>query len=361
MTGKAALRANAKAALRAAAERLKAAFVAAGAEPVEADILQPADVLLDLYGEDIRARAFVTHDPVMGEAMLRPDFTVPVARAHLDAGRAAARYAYAGEVFRQQETGSRRPPEFLQAGIEVFGEAGPAADAEVFALFAELLAPYDLAAVTGDIGLLAAAVEGLSTTGARKAALRRHLWRPRRFRALLERFSRPAAARPPADETALAGRGPEVGLRRRDDVLARLAALAEDAAAPPVPPAEIAALDALLEVRETPEKALSQVRNIAVDLPAIAPAIDRLAARFDGLSAAGVDLDRLTFEATYGRTTLEYYDGFIFGFLRPDRPDLPPVASGGRYDALARALGGAGAPPAIGGVIRPALLPEVQR
>ena len=46
-----------KAAIRAEAERLFAAFQAAGAVPVDADILLPAETLLDLYGEDIRARA----------------------------------------------------------------------------------------------------------------------------------------------------------------------------------------------------------------------------------------------------------------------------------------------------------------
>ena len=76
---------------------------AAGAVPVEADILQPAETLLDLYGEDIRARAYVTHDPLRGEMMLRPDFTVPVVQAHMAHGADPARYAYMGEVFRRQE------------------------------------------------------------------------------------------------------------------------------------------------------------------------------------------------------------------------------------------------------------------
>ena len=72
------------AATRAEAERLFDAFRAAGAVPVEADILLPADTLLDLYGEDIRARAYVTADPLRGEMMLRPDFTVPVVQAHME-------------------------------------------------------------------------------------------------------------------------------------------------------------------------------------------------------------------------------------------------------------------------------------
>ncbi|MGM0586570.1 MAG: ATP phosphoribosyltransferase regulatory subunit, partial [Pseudomonadota bacterium] len=65
-------------ALAAELARLDALFAGAGAEAAEPATLQPADLLLALYGEDIRARAFVTHDPVDGELMLRPDFTVPV-------------------------------------------------------------------------------------------------------------------------------------------------------------------------------------------------------------------------------------------------------------------------------------------
>ena len=59
-----------------------------GAMRVEPAALQPADVLLDLYGEDIRARAFVTRDEG-AEMMLRPDFTVPIVRLHMDARRGA--------------------------------------------------------------------------------------------------------------------------------------------------------------------------------------------------------------------------------------------------------------------------------
>jgi ATP phosphoribosyltransferase regulatory subunit len=39
------------------------------------------------------------------------------------------------------------------------------------------------------MGILLAAIESLSTTEPRKAALRRHVWRPRRFRALLDRYT----------------------------------------------------------------------------------------------------------------------------------------------------------------------------
>ena len=153
-----------KATIRAEAEALFAAFHAAGAVPVEADLLLPAETLLDLYGEDIRARAYVTSDPILGEMMLRPDFTVPVVQAHMSGGAEPARYCYMGEVFRKQEHLGNRAHEYLQVGFEVFDRTAPeAADAEVFALFAQMLAGLGLRATTGDIGILMAAVRGCGT------------------------------------------------------------------------------------------------------------------------------------------------------------------------------------------------------
>ena len=160
-----------KAATRAEADRLFAAFQAAGAIPVDADILLPAETLLDLYGEDIRAKAYVTTDPVLGEMMLRPDFTVPVVQAHMAHGADPARYCYRGEVFRAQDHLGAPARESLQVGFEVFDRQSPErADAEVFALFGSLLSGLNVRAVTGDIGILMAAVRGISASDKRKAA-----------------------------------------------------------------------------------------------------------------------------------------------------------------------------------------------
>jgi ATP phosphoribosyltransferase regulatory subunit len=344
---------------QALAAQLRAGFEAAGAAPVEAQILQSAETLLDLYGEDIRARAYVTADPARGELMLRPDFTVPVTLAHLQSGSTAARYTYAGPVFRRQEADPRRASEYLQVGFEMFGDADEvAADAELFARFADVLAPWRLRAVTGDIGILTAAVSGLPLSPARRAALMRHLWRPRRFRALLDRFA--GRTPPPPSRTALlaaadpmASDAPLVGLRSRAEIAARIEALRADAAEPPLDPEHVALIDAILTIRAPAGHALERLADIAVDLPALVPAVDRLNARVQALGARGIDALAMDFEASYGRTSMEYYDGFVFGFLAPARPDLPPVASGGRYDALTARLSGGGATPAVGGVIRP--------
>ncbi|MGV6813068.1 MAG: ATP phosphoribosyltransferase regulatory subunit [Brevirhabdus sp.] len=351
--------------IRAEAARLQAAFVAAGATAVEADVLQPAETLLDLYGEDIRSRAYVTNDPLRGELMLRPDFTVPVVQMHMKNGAAQARYSYAGEVFRKQEDYEQRAAEYLQVGYELFGADDPArADAEVFALFASIL-PGGVP-VTGDMGLLIAAVNGLGTSERRKRALMRHIWRPRRFRTLLDRFSGRGAELP--SRTALlsanldqliAEAGPQIGLRSEAEVRERVEALRADATAAQISVGEVEVLTDLLTLKETAPNALDALRSIAVDMPSITPALDRLEARLTALSAKGVDVDALQFEASHGRSSMEYYDGFVFAFTAPGRPDLPPVATGGRYDALTRVLGQGRDVQAVGGVIRPALSMEV--
>ena len=355
-----------KAAARAEAERLMAALRAEGAVPVETDILQPAEVLLDLYGEDIRARAYVTNDPVRGEMMLRPDFTVPVVQMHMAEGAEPARYCYMGEVFRKQEHLSTRKSEYFQVGYEVFDRADPTrADAEVFALFAGLLAPLNLRAVTGDIAILIDAVRGLKTLESRKAALLRHIWRPRRFTQLLDRFGGLAPV-PESRARLLAAlakgetlsTAPQIGLRSEVEIARRLAALQEDASAPAISAEEVARLEDLLNLSAKCPAALAHLTDLARDMPTIAPAVDRMAARLDALAARGIAVDTLDFEASHGRTTLEYYDGFVFSFVAAD-PDLPPLASGGRYDALTTVLGQGRSIPAVGGVIRPGIVADL--
>ena len=87
--------------------------------------MQPADPFLDMAGEDLRRRIFLTESET-GEALcLRPEFTIPVCLDHIarQAGT-PRRYAYLGEVFRQRREGRH---EFFQAGIEDLGDTNIAA------------------------------------------------------------------------------------------------------------------------------------------------------------------------------------------------------------------------------------------
>src|SRR5499426_1776661 len=141
------------------AEALVASFERAGYVRVAPALLQPAEPFLDLSGEDIRKRMFLTTDPQGRELCLRPDLTIPVSRDYL-ASPAAGKpqgFCYLGPVFRHRAEGGG---EFLQAGIESFGRPDTAAaDAEMLALGLDATTHYGVGAPDirmGDIALFSA-------------------------------------------------------------------------------------------------------------------------------------------------------------------------------------------------------------
>src|SRR5438105_437183 len=124
------------------AAALLAHYERAGYARVTPALLQPAEPFLDLSGEDIRRRIFLTTDPDGRELCLRPDLTIPVSRDYLASPRAgqSASFCYLGPVFRHR---GDAPAEFLQAGIESFGRRDTAAaDAETLSLGLEATTHY---------------------------------------------------------------------------------------------------------------------------------------------------------------------------------------------------------------------------
>ena len=98
---------------------LRGQLDASEAELVDIPLIQPADPFLDMAGEDLRRRIFLTENENGDSLCLRPEFTIPVCRNHIALNAATPkRYAYLGEVFRQRRDGAA---EFLQAGIEDLG------------------------------------------------------------------------------------------------------------------------------------------------------------------------------------------------------------------------------------------------
>src|SRR5258705_8776458 len=88
-----------------APDALIGSFERAGYARVEPAILQPAEPFLDLSGEDIRKRMYLTSDPRGRELCLRPDLTIPVSRDYL-ASSAAGKpkgFCYLGPVFRYRD------------------------------------------------------------------------------------------------------------------------------------------------------------------------------------------------------------------------------------------------------------------
>jgi ATP phosphoribosyltransferase regulatory subunit len=149
--------------------RAEAAALAGGASrrparcPVDAPLmLQPADTLLDLYGEDIRARAYTTDDPDRGEMMLRPDFTVPVVEMHAER-RGARALHLSGRGLPQA---ARRAPAARRNTCNWASSFSTRAIRRrpmprSSRCFRRGAAPLGLRAVTGDMGILLAAIEAV--------------------------------------------------------------------------------------------------------------------------------------------------------------------------------------------------------
>ena len=347
----------------------------AGYSPVQPPHLFPAELLLDLYGEDIRGRAFLF--PGGGgdeEICLRPDFTVPLAVSHGARGwERPAKYAYQGPVFRRQEAGSSRPAEYLQAGIENVGAADPAAaEAGVLSLTLAALEGIGVegaAIVTGDLGIVFALLEALEMPEHRRARLRRHVWRPARFHRMVEEAVAGPPPRSARREALIAAAGaPDagariavlaeeageiLGAREVDEIVQRARALARAAEEPPMPVEQARLIEAVLGLEGPSGEALTALRRLAGEADVnIACALDSFERRLDAFNRAGLDGEALPFDASFGRS-LEYYDGFVFEITAEDRPGVPPLAGGGRYDSLLRRLGAARAIPAVGAMVRP--------
>src|SRR5215468_7403329 len=156
------------------AAALLAHYERAGYVRAEPALLQPAEPFLDLSGEDIRRRMYLTTDAAGRELCLRPDLTIPVSRDYLaspSAGKPAG-FCYLGPVFRHRNDA---PAEFLQAGIESFGRSDKAAaDAEMLSLGLEATARYGLVSpdiTIGDVALFSSLVAGLDLPPAWKRRL----------------------------------------------------------------------------------------------------------------------------------------------------------------------------------------------
>jgi ATP phosphoribosyltransferase regulatory subunit len=360
------------AATDARAEALVASYERAGYARVAPPILQPAEPFLDLSGEDIRKRMFITTAPGGEELCLRPDLTIPVSRDYLASGAAGkpASFCYLGPVFRHRANG---PAEFLQAGIESFGRSDKAAvDAEMLALALEATAHYGLGEPDiqiGDVALFEALIAGLDLPAAWKRRLVKDFNRKTNLAQDLQRLTLGGTNGRPEYQgvlAALAGADPKgahalvtdllsiaginaVGGRSVGEIADRFLEQSALGASTKLPRDVRALVERFLTVQGDPDEAAAELRALASDAgmnETLGPALDLFEHRTGFIAAQGVDVKRLRFSSAFGRG-FDYYNGFVFELTDPQRSGDPLVA-GGRYDGLLARLGAAESIPAVG-------------
>jgi ATP phosphoribosyltransferase regulatory subunit len=350
---------------------------------VDAPVLQPLNLLLDLAGEAMRARLFVVQGEGTAEACLRPDFTISLAHAHLDSGAAAGRYLYQGKAFRNPPLGATRASEFWQIGAEVYGPAEDPAvqDAEIAALAwagAAAGGRTDLTLTLGDVGLFSAFLAALDLPEPVQARLVRTYAGGRGLKAELARTDgrrgdggggrlAELLSDLPESEAAgvldelwrLAGIQP-VGGRAPAEIVHRLSLRAEARRNAKLSPAESDLIARYLEISGDIRSGLDRIERLAysakIDFePQLAPWVRRLTA----LVHAGVPEAAMTLSAGFTRP-FGYYDGVLFEIGCPALGPDQPVAAGGRYDGLPARLGASLNHPytaqagAVGCMVRPA-------
>ncbi len=350
-----------------------------GADHVlDAPVLQPLGLLLDLAGEMLRERLFVVQSTEAApESCLRTDFTISALTAHLESGRKSGRYFYSGHVFRVAPPGSERAEEFPQVGVEVFEPGDPAAaDAEIAAAAwsaARAGGRTDLSLLLGDVSLFGAVVDALGLAPPLAARLKRSAASPRKLRAELEaavKGERPGRggggrlgallAKLPEPEAVaalqeiwdLAGVEP-VASRSAVEIVHRLAERSALAEAPRLSPSQADLFGAYMAISGSPEAALQSVESlVGGKAAALGAARDSWMRRIDAMVKAGVPAEAMRFSTAFGRA-FGYYDGAIFEIrsaaLGPDQA----VGAGGRYDGLAARLGAQIATGAVGAMVRP--------
>jgi ATP phosphoribosyltransferase regulatory subunit len=354
------------------AEALVASYERAGYVRVAPAMLQPAEPFLDLSGEDIRRRMYLTTAPDGNEFCLRPDLTIPVSRDYLASSTAGkpAGYCYLGPVFRHR---TDAPAEFLQAGIESFGRSDKAAaDAEMLSLGLEATAHYGVVSPDiqiGDVSLFVGLVAGLDLPPAWKRRLIKDFNRKSNLAQDLDRLVLGGNnARPEYQGVlaALAGSDPKgahalitdllsiaginaVGGRSVGEIAGRFLEQSALGVSAKLPRDVRDLIERFLTIQGNPDEAAATLRALANDakmMRPLAPALDQFESRTGFLEARGIDVKRVRFSTGFGRG-FDYYTGLVFELTDPKRTGDPLVA-GGRYDDLLTRLGAADPIAAVG-------------
>ena len=334
---------------------------------VDTSVIQPAEPFLDMAGEDLRRRIFLTESETGKSLCLRPEFTIPVCLRHIETATGTPqRYSYLGQVFRQRREG---PNEFYQAGIEDLGDTNVAqADAraigDALAALTAVLPDQALTLTLGDQSVFEAVVKALGLPSGWQKRLIHAFGNPVMLDALLQRLANPPA--PPVLDMKIASllaSGDDAALIAHFDETMQETGYSTNASRTP---AEIARrLKEKLALANTrlDAKSLAVLQEfLALSVPMsdapsalagfadaagirIDTALKQFDARVAALQNAGADLAGMTYRAAFGRP-LDYYTGLVFEVTAAGQKDV--LAGGGRFDRLMTLLGAKDHIPAVG-------------
>lgn len=284
--------------------------------------LEALELYTEKSGEEIVGQLYAFTDRGDRRVAMRPEMTPSLARILADRSRAMPkpiRWFSTPQLFRYERQQRGRLREHFQWNVDIVGEAGVAADAEVLAValdgLRELgLGPEDVRARVSDRRLLAAVLRGIGVADDRLS----------QAYAVIDKVERQPRER---------------SLQRLVDE----AGLGEGAA------------ESLLALLESP--GIEGLRTAFPDDPEVGDALDRFESYLEQLAALGFG-DFIDFDLRIVRG-LAYYTGIVFEVFDA-RGELRAVCGGGRYDRLLELVGGQPLP-AVGFGMGDVVLTELLR
>lgn len=364
--------------------RLTALLSSYGYRGLDTPLLESTELFLRKSGGELASQLFSFTDPGSRAVSLRPEFTAPAMRYYLEHTaeiELPARWQYCGPVFRfdgaSPPSVSDRPGnsgQFTQIGGELVGASGVTADVELLNLAVSALAVTGLRQWTlqlADLNILNSLLDPLGLSERARAFVVQSvpLLRdgPAAIPQLMDDAQRLHVIGRHADDDDYLSQAvhglddddarnvllgvlrsnplDQLGQRRPEEVVERLLRKIRRPEAEETLRLGLQTACELAQVRGSATTALDEVSGALRKAGADTSAAGRLEQFIRMMSGQEDASGRIVLDFGLVRG-LAYYNGIIFEVSHPDWPG--PLGGGGRYDGLARDLGGSHRLPALG-------------
>ncbi len=144
-----------------------------GFQELRTPLLEHTQLFVRSIGEttDVVEKEMYTFERSKESLTLRPEGTASAARAYVEhsmhAKEPVSRWYYLGPMFRAERPQRGRYRQFYQAGCEIFGDPGPAADAELIDMLVSLFAELGI----GELEVAVNSIGGAETRARYRSAL----------------------------------------------------------------------------------------------------------------------------------------------------------------------------------------------
>ncbi len=342
---------------------------------LETPILESTELFLRKSGGELTSRMYSFTDAGSNSVSLRPEFTSPIVRHYLEHAQDVAlpaRWQYAGPVFRYDK-GGQGSGQFTQVGAELLGSSSVMSDVELLGLASHVpfqlgLSGYQIR--VADLDVVHSVLDAVGVSERARTFIIESVPQLKEGRkavpGVLERARHLhlAVEEAPDDALSQAIQGlddtqsrkvlhgllnwtaaDQFGQRDPDEVVERLLRKLRGGDDLAVLEKALNLISDLAGISGDPAASVAALRGVVTAAGASMVAVDRFEEFLNLVRSEPGVAQSLVVDLGLVRG-LAYYNGLVFEVTHPRC--ATPLAGGGRYDGLARALGSPDPLPALG-------------